>query len=138
MERRRPGIVKAAPLRADLDEEEARGGAFVRAVLNALDALIAQESPGGAAAFVWGTAERGGARLIRPSAPDQPNSLRISWIRDEIVGIEIEPRDDVRFQGPESPIDPAVLMPRLIPMAWAYIRRGGELPSGVHRFAGFF
>lgn len=100
--------------------------------------MIANESPSEGAAFVWGTPERGGARLIRPSAPDQADCLRISWNSNEIISIEIETGDDLCFEDVESPIEPAALIDRLIPMVWAHIRRGGDLPVDAVRFARFF
>ena len=137
VQRQRPGIVKAAPVPAELSEDE-RGGAIVRSILDELDALISKQTAQQRVAFVWGTAERGGARLIDPLYEQDAESLRISWDSNEINRIEIESSDSRRFCGPESPIEPTTLLDRLIPMVWAYIRDGGELPPGINRFASLF
>jgi hypothetical protein len=129
--------VKAAPVPAELSEDE-RGGAIVRSILDELDALISKQTAQQRVAFVWGTAERGGARLIDPLYEQDAESLRISWDSNEINRIEIESSDSRRFCGPESPIEPTTLLDRLIPMVWAYIRDGGELPPGINRFASLF
>jgi hypothetical protein len=137
VQRQRPGIVKAAPVPAELSEDE-RCSTIVRSILDELDALISKQTAQQRVAFVWGTAERGGARLIDPLYEQDAESLRISWNSNEINGIEIESSSDHRFCGPESPIEPTALLDRLIPMVWAYIRNGGELPPGINRFADFF
>jgi hypothetical protein len=133
---RRPGIAKAAPLPPELAEEQ-RGSAVLRAVIGDLEALISRQSASGAAAFVWGTWELGGARLVPGSIETRSESLRVAWNRNEIESIEIESGGMSSFRGPEAPADSALLLERLVPMLWAHIRRGGTLPPGIDRFARF-
>ena len=136
VQRPRPGIAKAAPFPTDLAEDAGRG-AVVRAVLGDLDTLISGAARLEWAAFGWGTPERGGVRLMRASRGEGAESLRISWNSNEIERIEIESADDLSFHGPESPVDTKLALERLVPMVWAHIRRGGELPPGIDRFADF-
>ncbi|MBW2509834.1 MAG: hypothetical protein JRE81_14480, partial [Deltaproteobacteria bacterium] len=131
----RPGLAKAAPVPPELGEERAGGGVVVRAVLGDLGALIARHASSGASTFVWGTWERGGARLVPAPIAAEDESLMVSWKCNEIERIEIESRASSTFRGPESPVDAAALRDRLIPMLWAHIRGGGALPPGVDRFA---
>jgi len=132
--RPRPGIAKAAPFPSDLAEDVGRG-AVVRAVLGDLNTLIAGAARLEWAAFGWGTPERGGVRVMRASRDEGAESLRISWDFNKIESIEIESIDVVSFHGPESPLDAKLALERLVPMVWAHIRRGGELPPGIDRFA---
>ncbi len=133
--RSRPGIAKAAPFPNDLAEDLGRG-AVVRAILDDLDTLISGATRREWVAFGWGTPKRGGVRLMRASRGEGGESLRISWDSNEIERIEIESADDLSFHGPESPLDPKLAREKLVPMVWAHIRRGGELPPGIDRFAG--
>ena len=130
----RPGIAKAAPLPPELGDERA-GRAVVRAVLGELEALIAGYASSGTSAFVWGTWERGGVRLVRAPVAADDDSLLISWKDNEIERFEIESQTLPKFRDPESAVDAGALLDRLIPMLWAHIRRGGALPPGVDRFA---
>jgi len=130
----RPGIAKAAPLPPELGDERARG-VVVRAVLDALEALIAQHAPSGTSTFAWGTWEHGGARLVPAPIATEGESLLVSWKHNEIERIESESKVTSTFRGPETPVDAAALRDRLIPMLWAHIRRGGALPPGIDRFA---
>ena len=130
----RPGIAKTAPLPPDLGDG-LEGGAVVRAVLDALEALIAQHAPSGTSTFAWGTWERGGARLVPAPIAMEGESLLVSWKSNEIESIEIESKSASTFRGPETPVDAVALRDRLIPMLWAHIRRGGALPPGIDRFA---
>lgn len=137
VQQQRPGLVKAAPVPAELMEDE-RNGAIVRSVLDALDALISTEMGPVPGVFEWGTPERGGARLMRSCDAQEAESLRITWNNNRIKRIEIESRTDTRFPEPAWPVEPSAFLERLIPMVWAYIQRGGELPSGIDRFARLF
>ena len=73
---------------------------------------------------------------MRASRVEGDESLRFSWNSNEIERIEIESADDLSFHGPESPLDAKLALETLVPMVWAHIRRGGELPPGIDRFAG--
>lgn len=133
----RPGIARASSI-PTAPSDEAPPADIVRLVLDDLDALIGQRGPHAAVAFGWGTADRGGARLIRRPGTEEAESLRISWNHYKIERIEIESRDDVSFCGPESPANATELIDWLVPKVWAHIRCGGTLPAGIERFAGFF
>jgi len=133
--RPRPGIAKAAPFPTDL-VEDVGGGSVVRAILDDLDTLISGAARLEWVAFGWGTPKRGGIRLMRASRGECGESLRISWSSNEIECIEIESADHLNFHGPESPLDAKLALEQLVPMVWAHIRRGGELPPGIDRFAG--
>ncbi len=137
VERQRPGIAKAPVFPSSL-EEGAEAALAVRSVLAELDAMIGARTAPVLAAFCWGTTERGGARLADTREVGERESLRICWNHNEIERIEIEPRTSVTFRGPETPIEAAALIERLVPMVWRHIRRGGELPPGIERFARFF
>lgn len=137
VQRRRPGIAKADALPDNLVEDPALGS-LVRATLADLDALISAPATQAVTAFTWGTPERGGARLVRASRGSEAESLQIRWNANEIESIRLESRHESRFEGPAAPAEVSALLARLVPMVWRFIRRGGELPPGIARFADCF
>ncbi len=63
-------------------------------------------------------------------------TLRVRWNDGEITHLAIEPSHASRFDGTASAQREAIDL--ITPMLWRYIRRGGALPDGMRRFAGFF
>ena len=130
----RPGIVKAG-MRTDWAHMD---GSLVRAVLGDLAALLDGQPSPALGAVSWGTPACGGARLMRSGPGEAHESLEISWNHSKIERFEIESRGEASSKRHELRTDPAALLTRLVPMVWAHIRSGGELPTGIERFARFF
>jgi hypothetical protein len=76
--------------------------------------------------------------LIQTDPDGAKDTLRISWNDKEIESIEVEPGSVPRSSPPGEAADPAVVVDALVPLLWKHIRRGGHLPAGIERFAGFF
>jgi hypothetical protein len=101
-----------------------------------LEALLHKHAGLQQSAGIWGTPERGGANLSHWLRGSDPESLRISWARNEIVSIEIESKVESSFGI--VPVDPEQVVAAVAPMIWRYVRSGRALPPGIDRFAGFF
>ena len=128
-----------------------------------LTGLINQHGRVDQRAFLEGTEALGAARLSQSLPGLAPESLCIAWNDSKIHSIQIESRTDPQTEpfpgtvaGPHAGAFPAGAFPgtgaqtfpgtvgvaevvdTVAPLVWRYIRSGGELPSGVERFAGFF
>jgi hypothetical protein len=75
---------------------------------------------------------------LRQSFAGRSETLCIRWSGGEISRIEIETNEDSSPEPGEATEDTVCLIDALTPLLWRYIRRGGELPEGADRFAGFF
>jgi hypothetical protein len=65
-------------------------------------------------------------------------TLRASWSSGQIEHLEIETSHRPSFSEEQPGQDAIEVIETLTPLLWRYIRRGGPLPQGIDRFAGFF
>ena len=144
---------------SELGTEGRRG--LIRAVVqdvsdpgHALGALLAVESDTSVAADLAGLLRQHGhtesfatletrpgggeACLIRPRFGFARELMRITWNHNQITGIEIESRAEMKFAASGTRSSVANAIAALAPLLWRHIRAGGALPEGVERFAGFF
>jgi len=103
-----------------------------------LAGLISQHGRVDQRAFLEGTGAHGAACLMQSLPGLEPESLCVAWKHSKIRSIEIESRNDLRTQPFAGAVAVAEAVETLAPLVWQHIRSGGELPSGVERFAGFF
>lgn len=87
-------------------------------------------------AFVSGTESHGEVLLRDVDRSGPRESLRIAWSDNEISTIEVKDDAESSFFG--KPTRRATAMELLAPMLWRHLRRGGDLPAGVRRFARYF
>lgn len=89
-------------------------------------------------AFLEGTGAHGAACLTQFLPGQEPESLRVAWKDNKIHSIEIESRMALHTGPRPGTVPVTEAVETLAPLVWQHIRSGGELPSGVERFAGFF
>jgi len=89
-------------------------------------------------AFLEGNESQGQARLLQNLPRLKPELLQITWNEGKINSIEVKPQFHSKSEASSPAISVAEAVATLAPLLWQHIRTGGELPEGVHRFAGFF
>jgi len=87
-------------------------------------------------AFLSGTELCGEAWLRDVDRDGARDSLRIAWNDQEITELEVKAEDVSSFSGRATTRDAALEL--IAPMLWRHLRRGGELPPGLARFARYF
>jgi len=107
-----------------------------QALRGRLETLLRGHAKIRVSACLRGTPRQGEARLTQ-SVAGRSETLRVSWNAGEIGRIEIESDDASSFEKGATD-DPGEVIDALAPLFWQHIRRGGRLPEGVERFAGFF
>lgn len=101
-----------------------------------LETLLRSRAKLRASAGWRGTPLEGEAWLSQ-SIADRTETLRVSWGAGEIERIAIESNDASSFDETASD-EHGDVIDTVAPLLWQHIRRGGPLPEGVERFAGFF